>query len=190
MNQDKTINSKQRGFEKFLLLVLGEHDITLSLLHLEKEAFLLRNFYPDLEDYMNFLAYYRGPFSREVEETIKNPSYLDNNWVYYPPKSSDKLSGGYIRLTDKGRREYKELYDKVKDDDKLKHLLSGIRMVRKLYDNLSKEELLLLIYDTYPDYIEKSIVYNDIEKKKKILANKLRKRGIIDEERYENLLTK
>lgn len=188
MSNDKTVNSKQRGFEKFILLVLGEHDVTLSLLHLEKETFLLRNFYPDLKDYMNFLSHYRGPFSREVEETIKNPAYLENLWVYYPPKSGDKLSGGHIRLTDKGRREYKNLYEKVKNDERLKHLLSGIKMVRNLYDSLSKEELLLLIYDTYPEYVEKSIVYNDIESKKGKLANKLRKRGVIDEERYENLI--
>jgi hypothetical protein len=101
---------------------------------------------------------------------------------------NDKLSGGYIKLTPKGKREYKRLLEKIQKNDEMLHLLAGIKMVRELYDKLSLEELLLLIYDTYPDYIEKSEVWKDIEKKKPQLALSLKKKGVASNERYISLV--
>lgn len=46
-------------------------------------------------------------------------------------------------------------------------ILAAMKMVRELYDKLTPEELLLLIYDTYPEYREKSNVYYGIQKSKR-----------------------
>jgi membrane carboxypeptidase/penicillin-binding protein PbpC len=67
-------------------------------------------------------------------------------------------------------------------------ILAAMKMVRELYDKLSLEELLLLIYDTYPEYQKKSDVFEVIRKAKKKLAENLVKKGFIDEERYEDLI--
>ncbi len=56
-----------------------------------------------------------------------------------------------------------------------------------MYDKLSSDELLLLIYDSYPEYRKKSNVYENIYKSRQKIADKLREKGFIDEERYENL---
>ncbi|MGB8215903.1 MAG: hypothetical protein WCE94_01255 [Candidatus Methanoperedens sp.] len=180
---------RQRGLENFILLVLGMVDNKISLLHLEKEVFLLWNFHPQIKQYLTFIKHFRGPFSKEIQESILNPFYLDDYWMYIPPKKGDNLSGGYIELTNLGKKEYKRLVNKIREDDDLLHLLAGIKTVRELYDKLTKEELLLLIYDTFPVYIEKSKVYKDIESKKAKLAESLLNKGFIDLERYNSLLS-
>ncbi len=180
---------RQRGLENFILLVLGMVDNKISLLHLEKEVFLLWNFHPQIKQYLTFIKHFRGPFSKEIQESILNPFYLDDYWIYIPPKKGDILSGGYIELTNLGRKEYQRLVNKIREDDDLLHLLAGIKTVRELYDKLTKEELLLLIYDTFPVYIEKSKVYKDIESKKAKLAESLLHKGFIDLERYNSLLS-
>ena len=188
MKKYDEIDLKQKGLENLIIIALGATDRQISILHLEKEVFLLQNFHPKIRQYLNFIKYYRGPFSKEIQETLKDPVYLENHWAYIPPRSGDKLSGGYIELTDDGRKEYKRLIKKIEDDVELLHLFNGIKMVRELYDKLTLKELLLIIYDTYPEYTEKSIVYNEIENEKGKLADGLFKKGFIDKERHRSLL--
>lgn len=186
MEKDSNINYEQKGLEHLILLILGIVDRKISLLHLEKEAFLLWNFDQKIQPYLRFIKHYRGPFSKEIQETIQDPLYLEDHWVYIPPR--DRLSGGYIELTPEGRSEYKRLLRKISDNEELLYLIAGIKMVRELYDKLTLEELLLLVYDTYPDYIEKSDVYKDIEKRKLQLAEGLKKKGFVNSERHISLI--
>ena len=188
MGLEPVLDRRQKGLENSILLILGAVDRRISLLHLEKEVFLLWNFHPKIKEYLNFIKHYRGPFSKEIQEAIWNPVYLEDFWLYIPPRNRDKLSGGHIELTDEGRKEYNRLVEKIREKEDLLHLLAGMKMVRELYDKLSIEELLLLIYDTYPDYSEKSNVYQEIKRKREILAKKLMKKGIIDKERFESLV--
>ena len=188
MSSESVIDLRQKGLENFLLLVLGAVDRRISLLHLEKEVFLLWNFHPKMKEYLTFIKYYRGPFSKEIQEVVLDPVYLEDHWIYTPPRRGDRLSGGHVKLTNRGREEYSRLVRKIGEQETLLHLLAGIRMVRELYDKLSMEELLLLIYDTYPEYSEKSKVYREIERKRRLLAERLVKKGVIDEERFESLV--
>jgi hypothetical protein len=183
-------DAKQMGLEYLILLVLGCKDEIISMLHLEKELFLLWNFHPGIRKYMKFIKHYKGPFSREVQECVIHPFYLENCWEYIPPKKYDRLSGGYIKLTEKGKEEYKKFVNEIlkSRDNDLIHLLAGIKIVRNLYDKLSFKELLLLIYDTYPEYTEKSSVYWEIKKEKDKLAKNLMKKKVIDEDRYKSLV--
>lgn len=183
---------KQRGLENFILLVLGVNPHRkISQLHLEKEVFLLWNFDSKyVHQYLNFIKHYMGPFSKEIQETIFNPVYLEGDWNYEPPKNKDNLSGGYVYLTEKGISDYETLIEAIKSDknEDMMHLLAGITIVRNLYDKLTLEELLLLIYDTYPDYTEKSRVSKSIEQNKEKLATNLLSKGLIDKKRYASLV--
>ena len=176
-----------KALENFILLTLGAIDRPISILHLEKEVFLLWNFHPDIHNYLNFVKHYKGPFSEEIAKIIHHPFYLNNCWEYYPPHSENDLGGGYVELTDNGRAEYNRIYSDAKERESLLPLLSGIKLVRELYDNLSLEELLLLIYDTYPEYTEFSKIYKDIERKKNQFAKNLLKNGLIDQRRFEKI---
>lgn len=182
--QDK----KQRALEFLVLLLLGASDKRISLLHLEKEVFLLWNFHPDIKEFLTFISHYRGPYSKEIEEIIKNPFYLADCWKYIPPSRTDNISGGFVELTSQGREKYQQVYAESMKNQKMVPLLAAFKMVREMYDKLSLEELLLLIYDTYPEYRKKSNVYETIHKSRQSIAEKLKKKGFIDEERYQTLI--
>ncbi len=188
MQQDNTTDTRLRALEHLILLLLGARDQKISLLHLEKEAFFLWNFHPDIKNFMTFISHYRGPYSEEIQQIIRSPFNLIDCWKYSPPARYDAMSGGYVELTPHGRREYKRLYTASLANPQMTPILAAMTMVRELYDNLSLEELLLLIYDTYPEYQKKSDVFESIRKSKKRLAENLVKKGYIDEERYEDLM--
>ena len=188
MQQRNTMDTRSRALELLILLLLGANDQKISILHLEKEAFFLWNFHPDIKKFMGFISHYRGPYSEEIEQIIKNPFNLINCWMYIPPTRYDTLSGGYVELTPHGRREYQRLYAASSVNPQMGPILAAMKMVRELYDKLSLDELLLLIYDTYPEYQKKSNVFDDIQKSKKRLAGNLVKKGYIDEDRYEDLM--
>ena len=188
MQQRNTMDTRSRALEHLILLLLGANDQKISILHLEKEAFFLWNFHPDIKKFMGFISHYRGPYSEEIEQIIKNPFNLINCWTYIPPTRYDTLSGGYVELTPHGRREYQRLHAASSVNPQMVPILAAMKMVRELYDKLSLEELLLLIYDTYPEYQKKSNVFDDIQKSKKRLAGSLVNKGYIDEDRYEGLM--
>ena len=72
-------------------------------------------------------------------------------------------------------------------------MLSALKLIRQIYDKLSTEELLFLIYIEYPEFADNSKVYNSIIKdpnKRKEILNRLKSKGIISEERYKELYVK
>ena len=188
MQQRNAMDTRSRALEHLILLLLGARDQKISILHLEKEAFFLWNFHPDIKKFMRFISHYRGPYSEEIQQAVRNPFNLINCWTYIPPARHDTLSGGYVELTPHGKREYQRLYAASSANSQMEPILAAMTMVRELYDKLSLEELLLLIYDTYPEYQKKSDVFEAIQKSKKRLAENLVKKGYIDEDRYEDLM--
>jgi len=110
MQQINATETRSRALEHLILLLLGAHDQRISILHLEKEAFFLWNFHPDIKKFMKFISHYRGPYSEEIEQIIRNPFNLINCWTYIPPARSDTLTGGYVELTSHGRSEYRRLH--------------------------------------------------------------------------------
>jgi hypothetical protein len=188
MQQINATETRSRALEHLILLLLGAHDQRISILHLEKEAFFLWNFHPDIKKFMKFISHYRGPYSEEIEQIIRNPFNLINCWTYIPPARYDTLTGGYVELTSHGRSEYRRLHSASSANPQMGPILAAMKMVRELYDKLTPEELLLLIYDTYPEYQKKSNVFDGIQKSKKRLADNLVKKGFIDEDRYEDLM--
>jgi hypothetical protein len=188
IDEDHPSIIKQKGLESLILLIIGASSRPISLLHLQKETFLLWNYHPYMKDFLHFIKHYRGPFSSEVEKVVFYPFYLDGCWSYVPPPRNDKLSGGFVELTPKGLKKYHELFQKARKNDNLIVLLTGIQVVRELYDKLSLEELLLLIYDTYPEYKLRSNVSKAIFQKRKSLAQEIYKKGFIDKERMESLV--
>ncbi len=183
-----TISIKQKGLENLILLLIGASDREISLIHLQKESFILWNFHPYMKEFLHFIKHLRGPFSSEVEKIVLYPYYLDGCWDYRPPSKNDKLTGGFIKITSKGVKKYISLFNNAKQNENLCILLTGIKAVRELYDRLSPEELLLLIYDTYPEYKQKSNVSNSIFKKKEKLATNIYEKGLIDEDRFNTLV--
>jgi len=180
--------------ENIILLLVATSAERISTLHLQKEIFLIQNFDPDIkESFFDFIKHYKGPFSRRVHETIRNPLFLVDSWKYIEPENDDRLTGGYVVITNKGKEEYNGLIYAIKEADEdqkkdLYHLLTGIKIVTELYNKLSPQELLLLIYETYPDYTEKSNVYYVLNKKRVNIALQLYEKGLIDKSKCNSLV--
>ena len=110
-----------------------------------------------------------------------DPYYLTNAWEYIGRGNENGLTGGYVRLTDEGLHLYQEQFKEMLAQEKMRSLLAGIQIVRSLYDELSAEELLLVIYDAYPEFRTNSEVAAEIYAKREAITAKLAKRGIVSD---------
>ncbi|MDD5192515.1 MAG: hypothetical protein PHH54_06065 [Candidatus Nanoarchaeia archaeon] len=172
----------QELIERYMVLLLGVKEVAMpSALHLQKEMFLLSNFKENLKEELNFKKHYYGPFSQVVEESVKSPTYLSDIFEF----SEDKLM-----LSKKGKEEFDKMIQENRGTEEFELIISGLSLIRSLYDRLNNEELLFLIYCTYPEYTEFSSVSDNLLKdnlnKNKILTSLLNK-GLITSERYEEL---
>ncbi len=166
--------------ERYIILLLGVEDKPIpSILHLEKELFILSKFNPRMGEYIHFEKHYEGPYSPEVKELVEDPLYFSNAWI---------IENKRIKLNQEGKLIFRKLVEMFKDNPNFQKLLSVMKLIRKLYDRLSRDELLLLVYATYPEYKMKSKVYDRIYKKRKELALSLLKKGLITRKRYEELI--
>lgn len=178
----------RRAQENLVLLVLGAvPDKQLSLLHLEKEVFLLWKFHASISEFIHFVAHLKGPYAEEISNSVKEPYFYPDAWEYNEPVSQKDFTGGYVKLTESGKRDYQKLYKEMVKQDKMRSLLAGILIVRTINDDLTPEELLFLIYDTYPDFRTKSEVAKEIYEKKNEIINKLLQQGTISDEKAEEL---
>jgi hypothetical protein len=84
-----------------------------------------------------------------------------------------------------------DLRNKYAHDEKFIRLLHSFKLIRDIYDKLTKEELLFLIYVTYPEYVELSSIYDRLVKdkeKRMQLSESLLKKGLITADRYRELI--
>jgi uncharacterized protein YwgA len=168
--------------ERYMILLLGASEKPLpSDLHLQKEIFLLSNFKETIAESFNFQKHYFGPYSQVLDEALKNPAYFSDAFDFSNKK---------ILLTDIGKKEFLSMIKKFSKEIDFQVILSSLRLLRNLYDKLTRDELLLLIYITYPEYTEFSQV-SDRLLKNEFTRNKLLEsifsKGLITEERYKEL---
>lgn len=190
---ESDLDAQQDLIEYIILSILGYSPKgILSSLHIQKESFLIYKFHPEINNLLIFIEHYKGPFSRQIEESIKKPIFLENCWKWVPDKKDD-LTGGYVQITDTGKNKFDDFIQSVKEledkdlKDSLNHLLTGIEIVTHLYSKLTPEELLLLIYVAFPEMIVKSSVYDTIMSNKPNIALKLYDKKIIDFEKCKSL---
>jgi len=168
--------------ERYIILLLGIVDRPIpSILHLEKEIFILTRANPKIERFVPFIKHYKGPYSDVINDLVRNPIYHTNAF---------EIINGKIYLTPKGKKIFNELVKTHEKDERFRELLATLKMIRNLYDRLSEEELLLLIYTTYSDYTEKSEVSDKLlsKEKRSEIARRLLKKGVITEKRYREIL--
>lgn len=153
--------------ENLVLLLLGTSESGRhSMLQIQKEFFYLWRSSKHIQPLIKFIAHYKGPYSEGLKETITSPMYLENLWNYSPPPSRDKLTGGFIQINTDGKHEFNEIMRKIKENknEDMIQLIAAMRLLHDLYDNLSSEEFLLLVY-VNPDnkeFIKKSEIYDSI----------------------------
>lgn len=175
-------NSVQ-NIEKYLIILLGVDERPLpSLTHLQKEMFVLSKAIPKIGDFIKFQKHYLGPYSDDLSDIIKEP-------VYYSNAFKQDSKQGY-KITEEGKIILKKMVESNKENPKFLQLISLAKTVRKLYDRLTRDELLLLIYITYNEYTEFSSVSDKLLSpiKKQELARSLLNKGLITESRFKEII--
>jgi hypothetical protein len=169
--------------ERYVILLLGVVDRPVpSIWHVEKELFILSQSNPIVQGVFNFEKHYNGPYSQVLKEVVEEPISFENAYKF------DER--GYY-LTDTGKRIFKQIVKEYKNDERFVQLINALKMIRNLYDKLSNDELLFLIYITYPAYIKYSNISDKLlrdKNKRKQLASDLLRKGLITEIRYNELL--
>lgn len=158
--------------ERYIVLLLGVEEKPIpSIFHLEKELFILSRANPNVAKFLQFVPHSYGPYSDVVRNLVYDSSYV-------------VVSNGKIYLSDAGKKRYRELVEAYGKYPRFQQFLAMLKMIRRIYDRLSKDELLFLIYITYPEFREDSTYYEELSKKKEELARSLLRKGLITEKRY------
>jgi len=168
--------------ENYIVLLLGIVDRPIpSILHLEKEMFILSKTNPAVARFIPFMKHYKGPYSDVLNDLVKNP-------LFYP--NAYKIINGRIYLTPEGKKIFSEIVKTNEKNEKFRQLLATLKMIRELYDRLSDEELLFLIYITYPEFKRRSDISDRLlsAQKREEIARKLLKKGLITKKRYKEIV--
>jgi len=166
-----------RAEHKLLILLIGAVNGRIpSKLHVHKELFVLTRIFPKLNSLLEFEAYRKGPFSRTVQDALED--LVERGYVV-------NVKGGYM-LSQLG----KEAYSRIVEELGQKRLLDVIRRIRKMYDKLDVDELLLIIYATYPEYTIESEELRRISSRAYEIIEKLFRKGYITERRKRELYGK
>ncbi|HJX50035.1 MAG TPA: hypothetical protein VJ438_01095 [Candidatus Nanoarchaeia archaeon] len=169
------MNDEIEEAEKKLILLLGLQEKPIDELFIQKELFLLTRTLKELEVLFDFKKHYQGPFSEVIHDSLDDPLYFENSF--------SKMGNKFL-LSEKGKEQFKEISLKEK-----KESLVLIKFIREVYEKLEEDELLFIIYCSYPEFMEKSnrckFLFNN-EIKLKIIKNLLKK-GLISEEKAEEL---
>ena len=93
-------------------------------------------------------------------------------------------------LMENGKEIFKKLVDDNNTNEAFQKFLSAMKLARRLYEKLTTNELLFLIYITYGEYIEKSHKAKELLSKRNKLkfAQRLLKKGVITKGRYLELV--
>ena len=171
------------AIEDLIILLLGSSPNPMpSRCHLQKEMFVLAKANPKLGSLIGFESHYNGPYSYRLQEASFEPFHRAGAY---------RVDGaGRMRLTEEGKRIFDKKVADAGPQSKLADLLIVAEMIRMLYDKLSVDELLFLIYKTYPEETEHSNIrdfFKDDSVRRR-LADSLLKKDMITQGRRDELI--
>lgn len=147
-----------------LLLTAKSNEPINGKLWYQKELFLLSKNNPELEEEAGFESYFWGPHSELAESEMEELVQLGvvkqvGNRYELTPIGLD-IADTVLKNTSKSE---KELVEEVKD----------------FLNSLSKDELLLFIYSSYPETIEDAVEFEQLIPKRKEIAISMYRQGKI-----------
>lgn len=162
------------GPEKVLLLLLSSNNSESipGNLWLQKEMFLISRNSDGLDDYLDYQPHLQGPYSETLESLFERLQFKG-----LATKNRRKLS-----LTEKG-----ELIANAIEGEVDESILNLVDNVKELANDLSKDELLVYIYYTFPEMTVQSLEIDDLEEKRESTAKKLYNRGKVTLEKASEL---
>jgi len=170
--------------ERFVILLLGVEDNPIpTKWHVQKEIFMFSKIHPKIQDLFHFAKHYEGPYSQLLQEAVIEPIHYERAYQFNYNNALILLPFGKD-IFNNFKSEYRHL-------DSFIQTINSLKLIRTIYDKLSKKELLLLMYVTYPEFIEYSDIYNDLvnnNENRKSIANSLLEKGLITKNRFIELI--
>jgi len=176
MQSTRLSYDEEEMFRKKLiaLLLSGADRPIASKVNFQKEMFLLIKAMPQFEPLFDFMPHRLGPYSNSAEHVIENNPEL---FV------ADKMG---IYLSDEGKR-FSSSIRKEMHPENYERLIQSITFIRSIYDHLTDDEFMFLVYMTY-GYTEKSDRFDALLKRRKQIADSLLRKKIITRQRYRELV--
>lgn len=145
-----------------------------SKIKLQKEIFLLTRSFPKFKEVLQFVPYKFGPYCQEVEAVVENnPQLIVRN------------QNGFV-LTEKGRKYGDScISDMVPEKRDIFSLVS--RMVHEMCSQLTDDELMFFVYNTY-GFTQNSDKVQSLMERKEFFARSLYEKDIISHARYQELV--
>jgi len=145
----------------FLLLLYADGGSAVpGNLWLQKEVFLIANHLEPLKEHLEYEPHIQGPYSETVKDLLENLQFRG-----YVRK---RKSTGEIYLTEKGSQAASEIYQAADED-----LTELVQDMKRFMNDLSKDELLVYIYYTYPGMTTESLEKEDLKHERKEIARQL-----------------
>jgi hypothetical protein len=90
-----------------------------------------------------------------------------------------------------GRKIFSAIIKQYQSNERFMRMFNSMKLIRSIYDKLQKDELLLLVYVSYPEFIDLSNAYDRLVKdaeKRGGLAKGLLEKGVITQDRYKEIV--
>ena len=130
-----------------LSLIGSNNESVKDKTHFQKEIFLIAINDEKLWNKANFIAHSFGQYSEPAEESLRNL------------RGYELVAENNIRLSSFGKEIYESLKASLPKEKR-----EMIRDFKNLLNNLNQDELLVLMYYTYPEFSVESTVKEKIEK--------------------------
>lgn len=166
----QNLNNAEKIF--LILLEADDGEAVPGNLWLQKEMFLVAKNLEPLENYLEFESHIQGPFSESVKNILENLQF----------RGYVRKENGKIMLTSEGENLVQTIYDNASPE-----LTDLIEDIKEFVNDLSKEELLVYIYYTYPEMAEESYEIEEIEDDREQLAKSLYQKDKVSLEKASEL---
>ncbi|UUX93163.1 hypothetical protein [Methanoplanus endosymbiosus] len=189
-DEDEEEFEAEATLESFILVMLGLSDKRMSYTVFEKMLFNAYNSGLSVYFEKRFLPSELGAASEDVRRAVEDPIFNDEEFRYTKPEEDDRLSGGYVGLTEYGRDIAGQIIVKMKLDPET---ITKYIVMKKLvaeHSNITDEEILLLNFRKFPKLVIRSEIYDDIYDRRVEIAGSLLKKEIISKGTYNTLVKK
>jgi predicted HTH domain antitoxin len=158
------------GLEVLILALLNakNREPIKSDLFFQKEIFLVLNYIKEMLPNADFISHTLGPYSEVAEKSMNNLNSY--NLV-------KRIEQGY-KITDLGMEILKEFKGKLS-----KNKLEAIEDFKDFLNDLTRDELLVFTYISFPEFTTESGIKDEIYSKRKPVAVSLYKKGKISLEK-------
>lgn len=174
MDEVKQILEDMSELQKYIVLLLNANDNSLIKGNswFQKELFLIAKNVPEVEEEASFDSDMYGPWSENAKEQLDE---LEMDDVV-------SKKGKKMWLSELGVKIATELIKKVPNDR-----LVMISEFKVLLNDLNDSELLTLIYFTFPEFTEESLIKDEIDENRGSTAVKLYRKGKISLQRASEI---